>query len=307
VQSDDAAIRAKATELGVGTNDVDAYARHVIAFTSQNKGTGAEFTTLDASRALQCGGSCTSRANLAAALLRAHGVPARTLAHLPTWSGPLYEHWLVEYWNPVRGWVWIEPTMGKYDPAPTTLVVLAESSPDDEDRSFDKMQCRFVTPGAPYLSVHELAGELTRAKSIVSSAANGGSNVAVNQGRLMGTPEELQALYEAAHRSFAKWAQIGKDTQPSFIATSIQAAARSGQARQLYTTLTGKSLPQVKSEAIDSSTKGNSQEEVAYKQKLAISQNKNGYPSVSTWSKTNPIESLVYAIEKETSWKSQGC
>jgi hypothetical protein len=30
-------------------------------------------------------------------------------------------------------------------------------------------------------------------------------------------------------------------------------------------------------------------------------------PSVSTWSKTNPIESLVYAIEKETSWKSQGC
>jgi predicted dienelactone hydrolase len=32
-----------------------------------------------------------------------------------------------------------------------------------------------------------------------------------------------------------------------------------------------------------------------------------GLPSVSTWSKTNPIESLVYAIEKETSWKSQGC
>jgi RNA polymerase sigma-70 factor (ECF subfamily) len=35
--------------------------------------------------------------------------------------------------------------------------------------------------------------------------------------------------------------------------------------------------------------------------------NAQDLPSVSTWSKTNPIESLVYAIEKETSWKSQGC
>jgi len=34
-------------------------------------GKGAAFKSLDASHALDCGGSCTSRANLAAALLRA--------------------------------------------------------------------------------------------------------------------------------------------------------------------------------------------------------------------------------------------
>jgi hypothetical protein len=30
-------------------------------------------------------------------------------------------------------------------------------------------------------------------------------------------------------------------------------------------------------------------------------------PFVSTWSKTNPIESLVYASKEKTSRKSQGC
>ena len=104
VQSDDPAIRDKAKELAKGTEGVEPYARRVIEFTAHHQGKdGVVFDTLDARKGLDCGGSCTSRANLAAALLRARGIPARTVAHLPTWSGPLYEHWLVEYWHPGAG------------------------------------------------------------------------------------------------------------------------------------------------------------------------------------------------------------
>ncbi len=155
VQSDDPAIREKANELAKGTEGVEAYARRVIEFTAHHQGKeGVPFDTLDARKGLDCGGSCTSRANLAAALLRARGIPARTVAHLPTWSGPLYEHWLVEYWHPGAGWVWLESSLGQFRPLPCTLVVLGVANPEDEDRAFDPLQTRQVMPGAPHLSVH---------------------------------------------------------------------------------------------------------------------------------------------------------
>ncbi len=96
-QSADKDIIVKADELAKGTTDILDYVRNVLAFTSKNQGIGTTYRFLDARSALESGGSCTSRANLCAALLRAHGIPARTLSHLPTWSGPLFEHWLVEY------------------------------------------------------------------------------------------------------------------------------------------------------------------------------------------------------------------
>lgn len=92
VQSDDPDIRAKAAELAQGAPDVGEYARRVIRFTTLNPYQAKYCKTLDARDALRGGSSCTGRANLAAALLRAHGVPARTAAHLPTWSGPLFCH-----------------------------------------------------------------------------------------------------------------------------------------------------------------------------------------------------------------------
>ena len=92
IQSDDSGIRAKAKELSEGASDLESYARKVIAFTSANRGTGAKFDSLDAKKALVAGGSCTSRANLAAALFRANGIAARTISHLPAWSPSLFEH-----------------------------------------------------------------------------------------------------------------------------------------------------------------------------------------------------------------------
>lgn len=143
VQSDDLAIRAKCEELSKGATDVESYARKVIEFTSKNQGIGSKFESLDAKCALNCGGSCTSRANLAAALLRARGIPSRTLSHLPVWATtPLYEHWLTEYWHPNVGWVWLEPTLGEFRPAPNTLVVLAVSNSEDEEKTLDSTHLR---------------------------------------------------------------------------------------------------------------------------------------------------------------------
>lgn len=165
VQSDDPKIAEEARKLADGARGVEPYVRRVLEFTSTNRGLDpkAAFTTLDASKALACGGSCTSRANLAAALLRAHGIPARTVAHLPTWAPMLYEHWLVEYWHPGAGWVWIESTMGHMQPKDWSLVVINVANPDDEDLSFDEVISHSgVMLGAPHLAVHKHSPELTR-------------------------------------------------------------------------------------------------------------------------------------------------
>lgn len=68
---------------------------------------------LTAVEALDKQGSCTSCANLVAALLRACGVPARILAGYPTWSGPLQTHYIVEAFVPSFGWYPVESTMGR--------------------------------------------------------------------------------------------------------------------------------------------------------------------------------------------------
>lgn len=164
IQSADEDIIAKAKELGAGKKSTGAFVESVLAFTSSHKGKpGAEFKTLDARAALDCGGSCTSRANLAAALFRAGGIPARTSAHLPTWSGPLYEHWHVEYWHPGAGWTWVEPTLGQLRPQPISMVVLNIANPSDEDQGFDPIFAHSgVMLGAPRYSVHEFSESIER-------------------------------------------------------------------------------------------------------------------------------------------------
>jgi hypothetical protein len=209
VQSDDAGIAAKAAELAEGTSDIEAYVQRVVEFTSTNPGIEhRDFLTLDAREGLAAGGSCTCRANLAAALLRARGIPARTQSHLPTWTAQLYEHWLVEYWHPGAGWVWIEPSQGELQPAPFTLVVLAIAGADDEDHSFDEcIGHSNVMLGAPHRTVHEISAgmsatiELTQ-KVLDSPLARVG-NWAKAALRLNDvSPSELAALTEAAEKAF---------------------------------------------------------------------------------------------------------
>ncbi len=240
VQSDDAAIREKANDLAKGTEGVEAYARRVIDFTSHHQGkAGVAFDTLDARKGLDCGGSCTSRANLAAALLRARGIPARTVAHLPTWSGPLYEHWLVEYWHPGAGWVWLESSLGQFRPLPCTVVVLGVANPEDEDRAFDPLQTRQVMPGAPHLSVHVGSEQLHPAPQI-AQPLGGAGNLATIETRLNGTEEELAKLFSAARTAFESLArELETGAVDGARAESVLNALRSKKATDLTAVLKG--------------------------------------------------------------------
>jgi transglutaminase-like putative cysteine protease len=161
---------------------------------------------LDAVTALTCqgGGSCTNRANLAAALLRVRGIPARTIAHLPTWSlgEALFTHWLVEYWHPKAGWTSIESTWGEFQPPPYTTMVVAISSSHDEDLANDKLQTRWVLPGAPMWAMAHIGEDL-----VPSSDKNQQANWARPEVRLSATDPELHTLFRKASELYERLLQ----------------------------------------------------------------------------------------------------
>ncbi len=162
VQSAHPEIAARAAELGEAYPEIVEYVSKVIEVTSRLGGE-SPLEALDAYTAFRVGGSCTSRANLAAALLRARGIPARTVAHLPVSPrSELYQHWLVEWWHPAAGWVRSESSTGELQVADRDLVVLNVSQPDDEDRAFDpQIPHSHVLPGLPLHASHLLSPELS--------------------------------------------------------------------------------------------------------------------------------------------------
>jgi len=109
---------------------------------------------LTASEALTKRGSCTSCANLGAALFRAHGIPARVVAGYPTWSGPLQTHYVVEYWLPEGGWRLMESTMCRDDRPGWEQIEVAMVRPEDEA---EKVAGRRFSAagGVPWLSLTE--------------------------------------------------------------------------------------------------------------------------------------------------------
>jgi hypothetical protein len=190
--------------------------------------------SLDACDALRSGSTCTGRANLAAALLRAHGIPARTVAHLPTWSGPLFCHWLVEYWHPGAGWVWLEPTLDRPQPPAWTAVVVNVASPADEDHAFDWTQASGVAAGVPHYAARELAGGLRPLLDQAEQRRWGAVNQATPELALRATDAELRELSDAARRSFGDWAAAGRPAATDAGRLNrLLAAARGGDARRL--------------------------------------------------------------------------
>lgn len=109
-------------------------------------------TNLDAVQALEKKGSCTSCANLVAALLRASNIPARILAGYPTGGSPLQTHYIVEAYVPTYGWYPIESTMLRAPWPPYRQVEVAIIPPEYEDRSERRA---FVAGGVPFLSLTE--------------------------------------------------------------------------------------------------------------------------------------------------------
>ncbi|AIE86409.1 hypothetical protein OP10G_3041 [Fimbriimonas ginsengisoli Gsoil 348] len=221
-----------AQRLAGETKSPQEYVGRVFEFVRDNRGKGAPFKTLDALAALACEGSCTNRANLSAALLRAHGIPARTVAHMPTWCGPLYEHWLTEYWQPGQGWIAMDPSLGRTTPDRRTRVVIGVSSEADEDRAFDPLHTRFVMPGAPYLSVIELSPTLYPADLTQDDAINVAEQLAS-----LPSKEEAQ-LFQTAIKAFPamfRRLSAGKQNPPRF--TAIESAAKEKQSRKVLNAL----------------------------------------------------------------------
>ena len=196
VQSDDQAVRDRAFALRKKHDAIGSYAGEVATWVSKNRGTGKPFRTLDAAAAMGCGGSCTSRANLAAALLRARGVPARTVAHLPGWAGYHYVHWLTEYWQPGLGWHWIEPSKGSTWCDEGNLVVLNVATPDDEDESVWANRRSGVMSGAPRLSSREIDGPVRTAGVLGSDLRCWGLSVPL--ARLDAPEADLDLLWKRA-------------------------------------------------------------------------------------------------------------
>ena len=227
VQSAAPQIREIEQKLAAPGDSTEAYARKVMTFVKDDLGKGAPFKALDALAALECGGSCTNKANLTAALLRAHGIPARTVSHMPTWSkDKLYEHWLAEYWQPGKGWVALDSTIGSWEPDRRSRVVLSIANPADEDRAFEPLHERFVMPGAPYLSVLELSPSLYPADLTDDDAINSVDQVA----RLEGNGKADSALFALAGKSFDEhFSRLAESTWYQ----RILIAAKSGKADTL--------------------------------------------------------------------------
>ncbi|MBC7773298.1 MAG: transglutaminase domain-containing protein, partial [Pyrinomonadaceae bacterium] len=153
VQAADDRIRAIATELRSDSTDVIAIIDATLKrageiFASQTE----QCRSLDAVSALKQRGSCTSRANLVAAILRASGVPARVLAGYPAWSGPLQTHYIVEAYIPAYGWYPIESTKLAKGWNRHQQVQVAIIPPQYEDRSGMRPG---IAKGVPFLSLTE--------------------------------------------------------------------------------------------------------------------------------------------------------
>jgi hypothetical protein len=153
--TNDPEIRKVAEDLMKGGPAADALVPALIerlgAILRAEKG---RVSNLTASEAMTKAGSCTSNANLAAALFRAVGIPARVIAGYPTWSGPLQTHYVVEYWLPGAGWRLMESSLCRDDRPGAEQIEVAMVLPVDEAMGKAGMRPG-AAGGVPFLSLTE--------------------------------------------------------------------------------------------------------------------------------------------------------
>jgi hypothetical protein len=156
---------------------------------------------------------------------------------MPTWYGArFYEHWLTEYLQPGRGWIAIDPMLGRWDPDRRTRVVLSVANPSDEDLAFDPLHERFVMPGAPYLSVLELSSTLYPADLTEDDEINSADQVSL----LKVSPAEEMLLFKAASGYYPRLfhrLSIGSPDDGRY--EQILSAAKNGNASRLTAAIKG--------------------------------------------------------------------
>ncbi len=150
VQSGEREIRKLARQLRPGNGDPDAYAAAIQRFIAGMKQVKPP-RSLDAAAILESGANwiCTANANLAAALLRAGGIPARSLAVIPTDGQRMELHRIVKYYSGGR-WRAFDPSslIPGIPVDPARYLVMSRTTIADEEAA---MKPRMgITRGVPY-------------------------------------------------------------------------------------------------------------------------------------------------------------
>ncbi|MBI3271110.1 MAG: transglutaminase domain-containing protein [Planctomycetes bacterium] len=156
VQSGHERFQAIAKEVKSSAKDVaDLVARIQAKLLDVYRAEKGQAKSLDALEALDRSGSCTSCANVTAALYRACGFPARVVSGYPVWSGPLQTHYIVEVHFPGHGWFPVESTLLRTPWPQSQQLAVSVVYPEDEERSAQRW-C--AADGVPYLSLTETPG-----------------------------------------------------------------------------------------------------------------------------------------------------
>lgn len=150
VQAGDKRIRRLARQLNPENGDPTAYAAAIQEFVAGMKQVKTPLS-LDATGILDSGSTwiCTANANLAAALLRAGGVPARSLAVIPATGQRMEMHRIVEYLSQGQ-WRAFDPSslLPGVPVDPARYLVMSRTTIADEEAAMKPR--RGVSRGVPY-------------------------------------------------------------------------------------------------------------------------------------------------------------
>ncbi|MBN2346837.1 MAG: transglutaminase domain-containing protein, partial [Candidatus Aminicenantes bacterium] len=157
VQSGAAPVRELAARLWPAGGGLERYAGNIQRFI-QGMEQRERTWSLDALGILKSGqgGICTANANLACALLRAQGIPCRSLAVIPPISRRLEMHRIVECFAS-GGWIRFDPSLLHVEIPlkPWQGIIMAKSGIADEEAS---MRPRIgAMPGCPFGQEAEIA------------------------------------------------------------------------------------------------------------------------------------------------------
>ncbi|MBU0715370.1 MAG: transglutaminase domain-containing protein [Verrucomicrobia bacterium] len=234
VQTDNADIIKKAKELRAKDSDLIQTLKNIIAFsraTSQNiKNVPEKPNDCSALTSLHYGEICTGTANLAAALLRVNGIPARLLANYPVWNAPFQTHYYVEVYVPGYGWTRADSIMNVF-PLPTYRdVIVSIVYPKDEDESF--RQPRQAVTGCPWLSLTEHMGN--EIVSYFELPWDGGDHVATPIVQFESNSQALQEALTLTGKIWAKYLESCEKNRVNQRAFELQRKACSAKSLAEY-------------------------------------------------------------------------
>ncbi len=174
---------------------------------------------LDAVSALTNVGSCTSRANLLAAVLRAIGIPARIVSGYATWYGPHQTHYIVETFIPSLGWYPVEPTLLEH-PWPNMEQIHVSIVPTEYEDTRAGQRAS-AAPGVPYLSLTEYVDYDKSYYAIGVVDGVGGADHVVSRLRDFDLPRSHQSWKMATGPAGRLWSAWLRSPSPLLVGGAI--------------------------------------------------------------------------------------